>query len=86
MNPSYADAIRGDGNVDFLTGYLLELSYGGVIVINTSAIIKSSNATKGDFPESDPENEAVIRKISEPDPHSTRLVTGCCPDYSHFFM
>ncbi|WP_138420442.1 DUF1643 domain-containing protein [Aquibacillus sediminis] len=63
MNPSYANELRGDATIDFLMGYLRNRSYGGIIVINTSSIVKPSNVTKADFPKTDKENIEVILNV-----------------------
>lgn len=63
MNPSYADELRGDGTIDFLMDYLHRRSYGGLIVVNTSSVIKPSKATEADFPKHDKENIEVILNV-----------------------
>lgn len=68
MNPSNATELSGDNTIDFLIEYLNKRNYGGLIVVNTSSVIKASKVTKKHFPLEDKNNElTIINVIREAD-------------------
>lgn len=64
MNPSSANELAGDATVDFLMEYAYKNSFGRLIVVNTSPVIKGSKTKKKDFP-NDPDNWFFIRHSFE---------------------